>query len=136
MYKQYFSITYTICLNKNIYTDNIQSREEGEEGRIPFAKRIAGARILAARLQVSGLLDEHVERAAAPVFFRLGNSATFRAVLPIAFLLRRIRGDEFQADDHLALVRDRIVERLRLCETIIICIGSFSVKHQCFIVLS
>lgn len=85
----------------------------GEE-RVPFAKGIASARILAARLQVSGLLDEHVERSAAPIFFRLGTSATFRAALPFAFLLRRIRRDEFQADDHLALIRHRIVEWLRL----------------------
>lgn len=100
-----------MCWWYSIY--NIQNKEEQEE-KIPFAKGIAGARVLATRLQISGFLDKHVEGAAAPIFFRLGTSATFCPAFPIAFLLRRIRRDEFQADDYLALIRNRIVERLRL----------------------
>lgn len=78
---------------------------------VPFAERIAGARIFAARLQVSSFLDEHVECTATPILLRF---ATFHSVFPIAFLLRRVRRHEFQPDDYLAFIRDRIVERFRL----------------------
>lgn len=85
---------------------------------IPFAERIAGARVLGACLKVSGFLDKHVERAAAPVLLHLGTAAVIAAVFPIAILLRRIRRHEFQTDYHLSLVSDRIIERLRLREII------------------
>lgn len=81
---------------------------------IPFAERIAGARILGACLQVPGLLNEHVERTATPVLLRFGAAAVIGAIFSIAILLRRIRRHEFQTDYHLSLVSDWIVKRLRL----------------------
>lgn len=83
-------------------------------GCIPFAERIASSRVLGARLQVPRLLDEHVKRAAAPILLRFGTVAMLGAAFPVALLLRRIRRHEFQTDDYLTLVSDRIVKRLRL----------------------
>lgn len=87
--------------------------------RSPFAEGVASSRVLGARLQIPRLLDEHVERAATPILFRFRTVAVLGAAFPIAFLLRRVRRHEFQTDDYLTLVSNRIVERLRLRERLL-----------------